>query len=164
MSDEKKHLAEGYYDAVCTGEVQFGHSSKGTEQVGIGLMVDDTFVTSILYFSDAAKQASIDKLKACGWSGSGIIADQIKGKTVRVGVKYEEYEGKMQLRVSIFDRSGGMQFQNKMDAQKQASFMKELEAAAKVAPTAKKPAGGYPADWDKPGKPTTQGGSGFSID
>lgn len=141
MSTEQT-LVEGFYNAVCTGEVKYGATDKGTKQVGVELKVEGKSVWAILYFSDKAKEFSIDKLKACGWDGVGAIEPQIKGNAVRAGIKYEEYEGKLRMKVDIFTGGGGFKFKGEMDDGTKADFMKELRAmAGGGAPS-------YPKDWD----------------
>ena len=142
----------GSYDAVCTGDVQYGTTSNGNDQVGIGLEVHgpegfEAFMcTAILYFSPNSKQMSIDKLKACGWNGSGDIGEQIKGKPCRIGVKYEEYNGEQKMKVNIYDRSPGIKFDKPMDAAAKTRFLTSLSAAA-GGPT-KAADNGYPPGWD----------------
>lgn len=148
MSDQTTKLAAGNYDMICTGEVQYGQSNNGTDQVGIELDIGGVVVTSILYFSPGAKPFSLTKLKACGWSGNGDIGSQIKGNTVKGRVKYEEYktdqgELKTSMKVDIFDGGGGIVFQKPMSDSQKASFLTGLAQGAPAAP-----AGGYPSTWD----------------
>lgn|GEM_PF-2139817 len=144
----------GSYDAVCTGEVQYGYSSGGNDQVGINLEIhgpegfESFHCTAILYFSPDAKQMSIDKLKACGWNGSGDIAPQIQGKPCRVGVSYKEHEGKLQMKVNIYDRAPGIKFNNVMDERKKSQFLASLASSAGGGGTRVKD-NGYPAVWDE---------------
>lgn len=149
-------IPAGNCDAVCTGEVQYGESSKGTEQIGVGLEIGGHLATAILYFSAEATQYSIPKLKACGWSGSGDIGPQIKGKRCRVSVKYENYtnpetgETSRNMKINIFDGNGGMKFEKPMDEQRKSRFLTSLaqKAAGSGAP---QQVGGYPPSWDQSG-------------
>jgi len=144
----------GSYDAVCTGEVQYGTTSNGNDQIGLSLEVhgpegfEAFFCTALLYFSPNAKQMSIAKLKACGWSGSGDIGPQIQGKPCRVGISYEEYKGEQKMKVNIYDRPPGIKFDKPMDEQQKSKFLASLAASA-GGPT-KPTNNGYPPGWDDP--------------
>lgn len=160
MSTEQNQLTEGFYNAVCTGEVKYGATDKGTKQVGVELKIETTAVWAILYFSEKAKEFSIDKLRACGWDGVGAIEPQIKGQTVRAGIKYEEFEGKLRMKVDIFTGGGGFKFKAEMDDGTKADFMKELRAMAGDT----KPA--YPKGWDdvKPEATNAEPRKPFSLE
>lgn len=160
----------GYHDGICTGDVQVGYSSNGTEQVAIGIQLkggpgDGFTVTSVLYFTADAKDMSIEKLKACGWSGKGMLDAQIKGHPVRVGISYDEYQGKVTMKVNIVDGNRGFKMKNLMTDSAKSDFFARLEAEASAPP--KEEQKGYPADWDKPkeGPPVAAAGGrkGFSL-
>lgn len=181
MQQNTPAIPAGNYDGVCTGEVQYGQSSNGVDQVGVEVEIsiprgegafEPSRVTSILYFSSNAKPYSLSKLKACGWSGSGDIAPQIKGKPCRIGIKYEPYtnpetdETKQTMKVNIFDGGGGITFQKPMSDSQKSNFLATLSQGAS-APTQ---AGGYPASWDQNGPakpiqatPQTQPSGRFSL-
>ena len=140
-------VEEGFYDAVCTGEVQFGDSDKGG-QLAVELSIpslENTTVTSVLYFSPAAKPYSVAKLKACGWDGEADdIGASVKGNPVRIGVRYEQWEGKEQMRVNIFDDTARrFRFKKTMSDSAKANFMADIKSKVPGQ------AGGYPADWDQ---------------
>lgn len=168
-------IPAGRYTGTCTGELQFGNSGdNGTETMAVEIQMPDgdRTVWSTLYFSQAAKEMSKAKLKACGWSGKGNVAEQIRGKSVKFSIKYEEYQGDRKMKVNIFDGNGGFKFKNEMSESARDQFLASLEEdeGPGAAPSSPGPAkaggkGGYPKDWDKNKAPTAPAkkAGGFSL-
>lgn len=149
-------IPAGNYDAVCTGDVQYGETSKGNDQIGIQLDIQGHLATAILYDTPGARPYTIAKLKACGWTG-GDIGPQIKGKPCRVSVKYEPWtnpetgETSRNMKVDIYDGSGGITFSKPMSDSKKSQFLASLSQAAGVAQQ------GGPDPWEVNGhQPPTQ--------
>ena len=157
---ESNDPAEGYYDAMAVeGSEVYGESEGGNEQVAIELRLIDLnrTVISILNFSDKAAPYSLERLKALGWEGGDSLVGIGKNK-VQVRAKREYWndretgEAKTAMKYEI--QSGGrFAFAKPMDEQKKRGFFAKLNDLASRG-TAAKGAGGYPADWDKPGAAT----------
>lgn len=181
MSDQHQHQAntpkpappEGYYDFVV------GHAAWDDNTTNPNLMdavIEVRFVVPNegeriayprLYFSDAAKPYSIEKLQAMGF----VMGEQIKtlvGAKGRGRVKYETYkdpttnETKKSWKFEIVS-NGGFKIKNPPTADKVAAFEKMLGSYVPPGKAAKNGTAGpgYPADWDG-GAPS--GAEGFSLD
>ena len=134
------------------GSEQYGRSEgeKKTPQIGIDLEFiggeyEGATATTILYFSEAAKQFSIDRLRALGWKGDDLTdLTGIDENEAMAVVKYETWEGKEQMKVEILTNGGGMKFKTQMsDADKRmfAASMKSTAAASMPRSQAAAPAG-----------------------
>jgi hypothetical protein len=157
----KKLLAAGIYDMLCTGEVQYGTSTAGFDEVAVQVEVEDRRLTAKMYFSPSSEAFSRAKLKACGYSGTGDIGPQIKGHVVKGSIKHDTYqdkttgEMKVSMKVNIFDgEGGGVQVQKPMSDSQKANFLARL--ATPGAPPG--PGGGYPPAWDAKTAPTVSNG------
>ncbi len=145
-----EELLPGNYTGLCTGEVKYGRGEKG-EQVALELQMPDgeTYVWSILYFSPLARERSIAKLKACGWTGKGDIGSQVKEHPVRFQIKFEMYaktpdaEPERKIKVDIFDGAGGFKIKNEMTDSERDNFIASLTGSGD--------ARSYPAEWDGTG-------------
>jgi hypothetical protein len=159
MSEDIK---AGYYKARgIAGTEQHGHAANGSEQIALELDValsdqETRRLTTILSFGGKAASYSIERLKALGWDGS----DQLRGidkNEVEVEIKYEEYQGKVSMRVEIKYGDGGrFAFKKPMSEPEKRGFMSALSKQAAqlggsgngAAPAAA--GGGYPQSWDEP--------------
>lgn len=144
------------------GSGQMGFATSGTEQVSVEVefveLADKPRGTTFLYFSEKAEVDSVKKLKAMGWDG-GDGLDGIDKNIVRASVKYEEYQGKRRMKIDIF-AGGRFEMKNQMNDQQKRGFfarLREVDKRQGAAPAAGGGSGaggkGYPADWDKKGKP-----------
>jgi|SRR5580692_5921377 hypothetical protein len=94
---------------------EFGRSSKGTPELLVHLFVPDlqrTFV-SPLYFSADAAPYSEERLRALGCANVTTLAG-IDTNEVDVELKYEFYDGKWRIRVSILSGGGVFHTSNPM--------------------------------------------------
>jgi|SRR5579859_2147207 len=155
MNETQKIPAGAYRGKGIAGSDQTGHTSKGTEQLAVDLQLLDLGrrVTTFLSFSEAAAPFSIERLQAMGWTGEndGQHLVGIDRNEVTVILKYEEYQGKLQMRVDILT-TRGFSFDKPMNDQEKRGFFSRLNDLAKKQGAATKPG---PDPWDAPagGKP-----------
>ena len=123
-------IAEGIYKARgVEGSVQHGHTSKGTEQIALQLELLELgkMVTTFLYFSDDAAQFSLERLHALGWEGGEDPSfPGISRNEVDVQIRYENYQGKDQMRVEIMTGGGRVTLKQAMNDQERRGFMNRL--------------------------------------
>ena len=130
----------GKYKATFAG-MTFGTSKNGNEQIVIDLRIEDTVMSTILSFSDAAKPYSVDRLKALGWEGEGHALDESKlTNEVDVSVAEEEYQGQKQLKVSILTNGGRIVMKDQMSSTQKNDFLKRLTRVSSANGAAKKSA------------------------
>jgi len=122
------------------GSEQYGNTEKGTPQIGIDLEIiggelEGATATTVLYFSEAAQQYSIARLRALGWAGDDLAnLDGIDSAEAIALVKYETWEGEERMRIEIMTGGGGMKFKTTMNDQQKRMFaasMKPIAAASK---------------------------------
>lgn len=132
MSDEK--IPAGFYRGrAIKGSEQYGLSSKGNDEILLRVQVPSLnrslFVR--LSFSDGAAPYSIDKLRACGWTGNDVTKlDGIDANEVDVNIKYEIFENKEQMKVDIY-AGGGIKVDTPMDDKQKRSFGARVAALLK---------------------------------
>lgn len=158
-------IPEGYYEAQAVGEtephVQYGTSKNGNEQIAIELKLLDLSrdVFTVLNFSDAAAPFALERLRALGWEGGDDMRGITKNK-VQVRAKWDHYtdDAGVAKRTMKFEITTGSRFSfsKPMDDQQKRGFFARLNQLANQAPAPKNnqggaQAGGYPADWDRPG-------------
>lgn len=107
MSD----IQAGFYKAkAVAGGVAIGVTDKGKEYVQVELAVPDLNrqLSARLYFSGDAIPYSLEKLRAAGWDGR-TMADlsSVGSKECTIEIKFEEYNGKQQMKVDIKSGGGG---------------------------------------------------------
>ena len=153
-------LPIGDYNAVVTGEVQYGTGAKG-EQVAIQLaltMPDGTqrLAWTKLFFSPDAIQYAMERLKTIGWPGGNTLIEKCKDAKCRVRVKHTSYENdrgeqKVGAEVDILT-GGGFAMKNPLDEAKKVGFLQRISQYVPPTNGAKGGApaagGGYPANWD----------------
>ena len=138
----EKIPAGTYKGRGVAGSAQLGMTRNGGDQVAIDVEIPSlgrTF-TTFLFFSDAAKPFSIDRLRALGWDESSDDPSfpGIDRNEVDVVVKYETYQGEEKLKVEILTGGGKVTLKDTMTDGQKRSFMASLKTAAKQA-------GGAPA-------------------
>jgi hypothetical protein len=108
--------------------MQFGQSTKGNDQIAIDLLLaTGETVTAFLNFSDAARPYSEERLVALGWAGLGHPLDEAElTREVDVDIKYEEYQGKQQMRVDIVGNGGRVKLKTTMDDAQKSAFLARL--------------------------------------
>jgi len=122
---------------------QYGESNNQTPQINLDveLQLDGgkTFrATTPLYFSPAAAQYSIDRLRACGWKGADLTnLEGVGDNEVSVEVSHEEYEGDLKTKVQIMSGAGRFNVANPVEkaswAAKVAAITGNSGAAAPAA-------------------------------
>jgi hypothetical protein len=127
----ERAIEPGYYKGrAVAGSEQYGHTSNGTEQIAVDIDAP-TFnrrFTTFLYFSDAAAPYAIEKLRACGWTGSdlgnlyGIDANEID-----FSVKYEVFEGKERMKVDIATGGGRITLEKPMSEKDKRAFAARMK-------------------------------------
>lgn len=174
-------IPAGFYRArAVAGSEQHGTTSNGFDQVAFDVVLTDgeyagLRLTTFLVFSDASSKYSLDRLKACGWSGGNDLGG-IDRNEVTVQVKYEQYQGKQQLKVEIQTGGGRVELKNPMsEAQKRGFYAKlnELDRLNGNAPAqAQRPpmqqqtqqGQGYPPSWDdNRGPPPAKGTQPYKL-
>lgn len=107
----------------------------------------DEFMTTFLYFSEAAAPYSYERLRALGWKGQGPqdLSDLsgIDTNEVDVDVTAETFEGKTRLKANIMTGGSRVVLADKVDAKvfaaKVAAMLGNSGAAAAVPSGAKPP-------------------------
>jgi len=145
-------IDEGEYTAKAT---QWDWGFAGTDnkkQVVIQFeIVEGPFAGHVInyygFFTDKTKQRTIESLRYCGWKNDDIMAmDGMGDLLVRIVVKHEPWEGKVNAKVAWVNRLGGggpIKLEKPMDMAQKRMFAAEMRMLAKsVAPVK----GGYPAD------------------
>lgn len=144
------------------GSEQFGKTSNGHDQVVIDLTIDvdgnSRRVSTFLVFTDKSKSFSLDRLRALGWAGGDALVGIDKNE-VDVEVRYEEYQGKRQMKIEVMTGGGTFKIKEEMAISERRAFMAGLNADLKNAQVGTKPeeGKGYPASWDKPGPAASSG-------
>ena len=132
MSDE----LNGTYLAKATA-LQFGYSSKGTEQLGISFLLENgRHIAAYLYFSEAAADRSIESLRTMGWKGDDLFALTVEDlpEQVSLVIEPEEYEGKWTSKVKWINRAGGLNMADPMDDARRRQFAARMKARTRAVP------------------------------
>jgi hypothetical protein len=119
-------IPAGTYRALAvTGSDLYGHTQSGDEKMSVELELLDIGerVTVYLYFSEKAKPYAVEKLKAMGWDGSDSM-ESVGSKECTVRVKYEDYQGKQQMKADVVTGGAGMGEQMKPSAK--SAFLAKL--------------------------------------
>jgi hypothetical protein len=135
------NIAAGIYKGrAIAGSEQYGVTKGGHDQIVLDLdiQVSDGEVwrlSTFLVFSDAAATYSIDRLRACGWTGDDVTnLAGIDRNEVDVEIAYEMYDGKDRLRVQIMTGGGRVTIQNKLDDSKKRAFGARFKNLARQKP------------------------------
>lgn len=126
-----------YKGRAIAGSEQYGKTTNGNDQIVLELdLGGGTSVSTFLYFTDAAAQYAIKRLRACGWTGddlSNLVG--IDANEVDVSVKYEEYNGEQKMKVDIIT-GGTVTLDKPLDDKEKRAFaarFKGLAAASRPA-------------------------------
>lgn len=120
------------------GSHDFGTSKKGTEQIGLRVMLVDgehagQTATWYGYFTDAAQERCIESLKTAGWNGEWTPDLDMPGLgSTEFDFQYEEEttpEGSIWLNGNFINRLG-VAMSNKMDAAGKAAFAARMRGAS----------------------------------
>ena len=133
---QAQQIAAGFYKGrAIAGSEQYGTSENGTETVAVDVDVPalGRHLTVKFYFTDKAMPYALEKLRACGWTGDDVTSlVNIDANEGDVTVKYEAYEGKMQMKVDISTMGGGrIKLDNPMDDAAKRAFAARVRAAAR---------------------------------
>ncbi len=152
----EKIPAGTYKGRGVAGSAQMGMTSTGGDQIAIDVEVPalGRVLTTFLFFTEAAKPYSIDRLRALGWdeTSDDPSLPGIDRNEVDVVVKYEDYKGEQKMKVEVLTGGGKVTLKDQMSDTQKRSFMSALKNAAKQA-------GGAPA----PKAPTSSGGGGYAL-
>lgn len=153
------------------GSEQFGVTKNGNEQIVVDLDValadgEVRRLSTFLYFSDAAAQYALDRLRALGWTGDDVTnLAGIDANEVDVDVKYEMYDGEPKMRVEINTGGGRVKLTDQMNDKQKAGFAARMKAFAKGAPMPKATgANGSRRAPAGPERPFPDGGAGQGSD
>lgn len=164
MSNEQQGPAAGFYKGrAIAGSAQYGEKN-GNEQICLDLEVPSLHrqFTTFLYFSEAAEPYAIQRLRACGWTGDDISnLVGIDKNEIDVQIKYEEYNGKVQMKVDIATGGGTFKMDQQMDDRAKRAFAARLKSRLKGGATPTPPPRAQQSQARQP-PPTTQGGFGSS--
>lgn len=114
-------MQAGQYKCRATGEVQWGRSARGSEQVAAQCVVEggahdgETFWWVGAFASPESSRITVEGLRALGARlGDGDITDLtgLGSKAANVTAKVEVYEGKERMRYSI---GAGFGFKDQLD-------------------------------------------------
>ena len=168
-------IQPGKYRARAQADsVQFGESSKGTEQIAITFdLLDESdapsgqTITWIGFFSEKTEARTIESVGHCGWdmatgpSNAHRVADNV----VELDIQNEEYEGKVRTKVQWVNRIGAkFAFERPMDQNQKGSLFARIKARSAAKP------GSVPAAQPRRPAPQPQrpavneGGSGVEDD
>lgn len=142
-------IQAGFYKGRgVVGSAQLTKAMNGGEQVELELQLAgiDRRVRTKLSFAGKAGPISLERLRALGWKGgSDTSFPGIDTHEVDVEIRYEEWNGKQQMRVEI--KTFAPEPMNDKEA---GGFMAKLMELDKRTPRSTKPLGskGYPAELD----------------
>lgn len=140
----EQRIAAGIYKGRgIAGSEQYGTTSNDNDQIALDLTLADVGeqVTTFLIFTDKSAEYSIARLRELGWEGDDLSnLAGIDKNEVNVEIKYEEYQGKLQMRVQILTGGGRVVLQNSMDDKGKKAFAARFKGLA-VASRGPKPAG-----------------------
>lgn len=155
-------IEEGIYKGrAIAGSEQYGKTSNGNDQIVLELELDGgEKVSTFLVFSDKAAPYSIQRLRKCGWTGDNLTdLAGIDANEVDVEVRYEEYQGKMNMKVQIVT-SGGVVLEKQFDAKEKKAFGAKYAKLAASTPIAKPVAAAKPRPLPS-SKPVAHKATGF---
>jgi hypothetical protein len=136
-------IEAGTYRArAIKGSEQYGQTSNGNDQIVIDLDLLDLGekISTFLVFTDKAAQWSLDRLRACGWTGDDLSnLDGIDANEVEVEVAYEMYKGEEKMKVQIRTSGGAVKLKDQLDDKGKKAFAAKYRDLAKSV-TAKAPA------------------------
>ena len=146
MSDK---IPAGYYQGrAIAGSEQYGFTKKGDEQIVLDLSIPslERQVSTVLFFSDKAYTYSLERLRACGWTGDDVTQlVGIDANEITVEITYEVYEGKERMKVNIATGGGRIKLETPMDAAAKRGFAARMKALAKGGAPAPRPQAARPA-------------------
>jgi len=129
-----------------------GFAKTGTPQVAVELQITDEHfagetITWFGYFTEGTHERTIEALRTLGWRTDDL--DNLEGisdNEVKVVLKEDEYEGKIQLKVAFINRPGGLALKTPMSPQQAKDFARQMKGTVlSVAPSGKQaPAGSRP--------------------
>lgn len=135
--------AGNYRGRAIKGSEQYGQTSNGNDQIVIDLDLLDIGekVSTFLVFTDAAAQYSLDRLRACGWTGDDLAnLTGIDANEVDVQVKYEEYKGEQKMKVQILTGGGAVKLKDQLDDKGKKAFAAKYRDLARSVAAPKAPA------------------------
>ncbi len=141
-----------YKGRAIAGSEQYGVTSKGNDQIVIDVDVPSLgrSLSVFLNFSENAAQYSIDKLRACGWSGEDLTnLIGLDKNEVDVNVKYESYNGEQKMKVDIFSGGGRVKLESPMDDKQKRAFAARMKVYVKPAASGQ-PRAATPVNGAKP--------------
>lgn len=141
----EQKIAPGIYKGRgIAGSEQYGCTSNNNDQIAVDLALKDIGeqVTTFLVFTEKSAEYSIERLRAMGWEGDDLSnLAGLDRNEVDVEVKYEEYQGKMQMRVQVLTGGGRVVLQNAMDDKAKKAFAARFRGLAVSSRGSSKPQG-----------------------
>ena len=134
MSEINNIPADGSRHKVRCVDFGLCWTENNTEQLALALEIVEGehkgFITQLyLSFSAAAREYSIDKMRALGWTGDDFAKlDSIKSKIAIASFQHEEYEDKIYARVGWVNPLG-VQMKKPMTANEIAAFATGMKRA-----------------------------------
>jgi hypothetical protein len=135
---------EGRFVGRSTGaaDVQFGHAKNGSEQIAVmvELLHEELEGRKVTWFgsfaTDESTKITMRTLRHLGWTCDDLTVLEGLGSTeVDVVIKYEEYNGKEQMRVNIFSRDARVEMKNPMSEEQKRAFAARMKANAVLSRT-----------------------------
>jgi len=155
----------GEFPARATGKFQFGHSAKGTEQVGVQYRISEGEHVGVVltwygfFNTDANTERALRTLRTSGWRGDDLLTLGGLGETaVTVVVEEEEYQGRISSKIKWVN-APGVAMKNGFDDGAKRVFAARLRGAVIASrTTAPSSTGGAAAappasSWDGYGSP-----------
>jgi hypothetical protein len=116
---------------------ELGLSKNKTEQIAVRFEILDGefaghFITWFGYFSDAARDRTMEALRTCGWNGDDILALTGMGSCkVSLVIEDEHYQGKTHSKVRWVNRlGGGVKMASTMDEARRRLFAARMRMHA----------------------------------
>jgi hypothetical protein len=98
---------EGTFDADVIGGT-LTQAKTGTAQVAVEFrLADGSRVTDYMPVTERALKYTVEKLRACGWTGDDLEQlASIQGARVELVLRQEEYEGRPRTKVAFVNKPG----------------------------------------------------------
>ena len=133
-------ISEGKHRAVAVAsDIQFGKTGTGTNQIAVPFAIEDgpdagSVITYFGFFSEAARDRTIESLRRCGWTGDDLRDLGPMNRPVEIVVEHDEYNGKVRPKVKWVNSLGGVKLKDQLDESEMDSFADEMKSIISGAP------------------------------
>ena len=133
-------ISEGKHKAVAiASDIQFGKTKSGIYQVAVPFAIEEgddagSVITYFGFFSEAARDRTIESLRRCGWTGDDVTNLGPMNRPVELVVEHDEYNGKVSAKVKWVNSLGGVKLKEQLDESEMESFAAEMKSLISGAP------------------------------